>query len=541
MFEQVQEEHYHLYLIIVVLAVGIERRDIAPPGIEGIVQVEADEAETPVVMAAVGLDIIFRPVVVAEVEFHSHIVDKFVDVEQCLHLVVDTSAVDVLTDVAEVMVGLVVAILECLILESVNFLVVIAPVSVGELVIIGLAQVQHATELAVDIFSHLHGALHVNIETRALDDGSQGGVGEAGVIVPGIIAAIAYQQYLAADVGLLGEEGMVEVVQSVEHLVRFEFHRTRSGSACPSAGDAHVHILIEQHTFRRTDVTEIHRAIPVHVIVALLVLSISGLTIGTVAVAVDADLGVTEISFIAHDAHDGDGVFGVGLDVTAGHRLAGQVAVLEESEHEIGSIADGKLSGGRRTALRSGHTAVGGVAQGGTLRNLDFYFDGIAEQLAALIHHRYRQSFVSKGSGRISFAGCGLSRPSPFLTAVGLAGPGGAAQGFRVSHAGDEFSIVVTQINRTTVAVEFERRLVASDVVGAKPYHLETLGGNFCHRTWYLPERQVLGIIAQIHIAYVHGLVARVIQFYPTVEVDGRAYYLACVRSHQFVDDQDNR
>ena len=370
--QEVQEEHHHVHLVIIFLSVGVERRDGTIPGMKGIVEVEAHEAEASVVATAVALGVVLRPVVIAEVEFHGHIVDKLIDVEQCLHLVVDTGAVDVLADVAEVAIGLVVTVLECLVLESVEFLVVVAPVGVGELVVVGLTQVQHAAELAIDEFCHLHGALYIEIYAGALDDGGQGGIGEAGVIVPGIIAAIAYQQYLVADIGFLWEKRIVEVVQSVEHLVGLQFHRTGRGGARPSAGDTHVYILVEEHALRRTDVTEIHGAIPVHIIIALLVLSVSGLAVGTVAVAVDADLRVGEIGLITHDAHDGDGVFGVGLDVTARHGRTGQVTVLEEAEHEVGGIADGKLSDGRQTALRSGHTAVDGVAQGGTFGNLDF-------------------------------------------------------------------------------------------------------------------------------------------------------------------------
>ena len=52
-----------------------------------------------------------------------------------------------------------------------------------------------------------------------MDDGGECGVGETGMIVPHVVAAIAHQQGLVADEGFLWEEGIVEAVLEIKDLV----------------------------------------------------------------------------------------------------------------------------------------------------------------------------------------------------------------------------------------------------------------------------------------------------------------------------------
>ena len=197
------------------------------PRIEGLVQVEDDEAVAAVMLAAVGLDVVVGPVVVAEEQLGGHVVGELVDVEQLLHLVVSLLHPPPtgggyffaqLDDVVEHLVG---AVGERCVLEHVDFVVVVAEVGIHELVVIGFAQVQHPLEGAVDVFSHLHQTLQVEVDARTLDNGGQRGVHEARV---GVVAAVAHQQGLVADMRFLGEEGVVEMVLVIEHLVRLQLH-----------------------------------------------------------------------------------------------------------------------------------------------------------------------------------------------------------------------------------------------------------------------------------------------------------------------------
>ena len=73
--------------------------------------------------------------------------------------------------------------------------------------------------------------------------------------------------------------------------------------------------------------------------------SVAGyLTIGAVAVAVETYLRVGEVFLVAHDGDDGQGVVAAGLDIAAGDGYAGQVAVLEEADGEVGGIVEGELA-----------------------------------------------------------------------------------------------------------------------------------------------------------------------------------------------------
>ena len=118
---------------------------------EGVVEVEADKAVAPVVLAAVCLDVVVGPVVVVEKHGGGHVVGELVDVEHGLQLVVGTGIVDFAGQFEDAVQYGVVAVFHHHVFEGVEFLVVVAPVGVGEVVVIRLAHVEHAAQFAVHI------------------------------------------------------------------------------------------------------------------------------------------------------------------------------------------------------------------------------------------------------------------------------------------------------------------------------------------------------------------------------------------------------
>ena len=160
------------------------------------------------------------------------------------------------------------------------------------------------------------------------------------MVLKGIITAVTHNENLVANVGFLREERIIEAVLSVEDLVRLQFHRTRFYHSGTSARDCDIHILIEKHALCGTDIAEIHRPVPVHVIVARFIDTITGNAV--FALHVDAPHRVSEVSFIADDGNDGDCIEGVGLNIAAGDRYTWQTAISEEAEHEVGGLADGE-------------------------------------------------------------------------------------------------------------------------------------------------------------------------------------------------------
>ena len=185
--QQVEEEVDEVVVLLTGLLMLLEPVEgivaaVIPTFCEGVVEVEADKAVATVVTAAVGLDVVVGPVVVEEEQGDSHIVGELIDVEQTLQLIVGACIVDVLAQLIDALEYLVVTILDLLVLESVELLVVVTPVGIGKLVVVGLTQVEHTAQLTVDVFNNRYVGLHVDIDARALDDGLEGRIGEAGVI-----------------------------------------------------------------------------------------------------------------------------------------------------------------------------------------------------------------------------------------------------------------------------------------------------------------------------------------------------------------------
>ena len=160
---------------------------------------------------------------------------------------------------------------------------------------------------------------------------------------PDIVAAIAKKNNLTADIWLLGEESVVEVVLPVEDLIRLQFHRTRIYLSCPAARHADIHILIEEHPLRGANITEVHGTIPVHIPVGrIAITSIAGLSVITHNVYAPHRVG--EVFLIADDGDDGYRVVVVGLDIASRDGHTGQITILEETEHEVSGSPGKELS-----------------------------------------------------------------------------------------------------------------------------------------------------------------------------------------------------
>ena len=88
--EQINEQNYHLHTLVIILSVIVKRRfDGMAPGVEGIVEIETHKTETTVELAAIGLDIVVGPVIITDIEFDSHVIDKLIDIEQRLDFIID--------------------------------------------------------------------------------------------------------------------------------------------------------------------------------------------------------------------------------------------------------------------------------------------------------------------------------------------------------------------------------------------------------------------------------------------------------------------
>ena len=59
-------------------------------------------------------------------------------------------------------------------------------------------------------------------DARALDDGGEGGIHETGVVLKGVITAVAYDDGLVANIGFLWKKRIIEAVLPVKNLARFQ-------------------------------------------------------------------------------------------------------------------------------------------------------------------------------------------------------------------------------------------------------------------------------------------------------------------------------
>ena len=125
----------------------------------------------------------------------------------------------------------------------------------------------------------MHGlvALTVEVQTGRLCDVLQGGVFEAGIVV---VAAVAYLERAVADVGLLLEEGVEQVLFAAQLLVALQLESVRSPCTAPSAAHLEVGVLVEHHHTVLVQIGEVDGALPVHVPVALRRLSVARTAVG---------------------------------------------------------------------------------------------------------------------------------------------------------------------------------------------------------------------------------------------------------------------
>ena len=135
------------------------------------IEVEEHEPVSAVLLATVCLHVVVRPVVGAEVELYGHVVGELIDVEELLQLVISSLVVDSCAQAEYLVEHLAVAHLELEVLEHIDEVVIIAVVCLYELLVVHLPEVEHASELSVDILDDGLIALEVEVDARPLHDG----------------------------------------------------------------------------------------------------------------------------------------------------------------------------------------------------------------------------------------------------------------------------------------------------------------------------------------------------------------------------------
>ena len=199
------------------------------------------------------------------------------------------------------------------------------------MLVVGLAHVEHADVPAVDELVHGFIALHVDVDAREAYHRFQGGVLEAEVVV---VAAVSYLQGAVAQVGLVGKEAVVQVLRAIL-LVAFQLEGVGFPGAAPSAAHLQVHIAVHGLSVLRQE-GEVHGPFPVHVPVALGVLSVTGFA--AASPHHHAYLVAVEEVGVAHHREDGSGVVFVSFYVAACGHLARQRSLLVEPEAHHGMV-----------------------------------------------------------------------------------------------------------------------------------------------------------------------------------------------------------
>ena len=91
------------------------------------------------------------------------------------------------------------------------------------------------------------------------------------------------------------------------------------------------------------------------------------------------------------------------------------------------------------------------------------------------------------------------------------------------------------------VNIEFEGSILRSYLLAVEPDDLKAPGGHLAYGSRHPPLGQVLSVVAQIQSAQADGLVGRIVEFYPPVEVERRTYKLIDIGRHHLVDDERSR
>ena len=178
------------------------------------------------------------------------------------------------------------------------------------MLVIRFTHVEHAHITAIDEFVNGLVALTVDIDARTLQYHLNGWVLKTGT---GIVTTITNLQGTVADIGLLFEEGVGQVLIAAHLLIAFQFERMWGVSTAPAATHLQVYILIEHHVAIAVDEREIHRALPVHVPVAVGILSVARTSVRSFLE--HANLRAVKEVGISHDGYYGQVVVLVAQDI----------------------------------------------------------------------------------------------------------------------------------------------------------------------------------------------------------------------------------
>ena len=222
---------------------------------------------------AFGVVAVADPVRRADVGDGGHVVDELVDIDLLPEFLVFRVVAD-LRRQAQPLVerGLVAGFLVVAvgILEGIHVVLVVAVVGSAVEFGGGLAQVEHADELAVEEDVRGLQVLAIDVDTAGEEGLLDDGVLDAPVLLRVVVvAAIAHEDHLVFVVGRAGEELVVELLLSVVEVACLELERGGRIVAAPSAYDAHLGLLVDGHLAVCGDVFEVDGPLPVHVDVAV--------------------------------------------------------------------------------------------------------------------------------------------------------------------------------------------------------------------------------------------------------------------------------
>ena len=470
--------------------------------------------ELAVRATAEGLDVVRvrYPVGWSHVALQCHVVHVFVDVQEVANLTVHSSRLrrsQAFGERLQLHPCLVVAHLLVVLcvaqVELVHVLEVDAVVAVGEVLVVALADVEHAEVLAVEEDMGGLVVLTVHIEPAAQHHLLYGRVFRARI---GVVAAIAHLPAAVFVVGLRGEHGVADFVHAfvaavglqAERAARrpvYVVHPAVAVGARPATAYLQVHLLVQHdgvvcfaigiclwHKVFHVDGT-----LPVHVPVAGILLSVAADAVG--AFHEDAYLIVEEVARLRHNGEHRQVVVVVAEDVAARCDGAGQVAVADEAEAQDGGLVYVEASDAARlTMCLRGSAAVGGVAQRVARGDADADGEGFAEEARGGVCRGCLEAELSEMAFIVGGARCSVARPFPFVAAVGGACPGASGNGGRVLNGSDDGPVRCLQLYLAPIGVQLEgnllggvRTIIALRTTMVEPQHLIAMGGDLSGRT----------------------------------------------------------
>ena len=366
---------------------------------ECMVDIVEDEAEASVLMQrSPALEIVLRPVVVAHVHLHRHVVTYLVHIDETLYLgialvedcrlgqlveALPCRAVATLLHVSRVAVHL----------KEIYLVIVISIVGIDEVLVVRLPQVDGSAIEPVEEMHHRLVALCIDVQSAAYDNLLHRRVAQAAVVV---VACTAEDYLLVAQVRLVVEELIVEPVLSLVYLLGIHLPSVGGVGTAVSPVALHARLLIDHLTALGIKVLDVHRPVPVHVPVARRGLSQSGTSVH--ASGEDAQLGAVQMSLIRGHGHGCQRYVEVLDDVCLCDHWAGQHAVLVEAQAHGARLAEDEASGpcGGPVGERR-RAAVGGIAQGEALGDGDRHAGTSPVHTARKAHLGCRCPFGAEG------------------------------------------------------------------------------------------------------------------------------------------------